>query len=172
MKRFVTIALALVMFLTLAATFCSCDGKDDSPAIEEAPAAERIKLTATNFEEYFAVNVLFDYQTVHLYRDIGDNDHYDIFCNATITTSPKGNYTYENVEVEYTLSYFGWTEPDPLYKRPQVSIGVDGYSEATFTMFKEDAIISNILDSTFESTRKSKGISFVNVTGTVIIPAE
>lgn len=165
MKKYLSIILTVAILLSLAALFSSCGNN------EEEPAPTYVYLTADNFNEYFAVNVSYDYQMVHLGQDSYGYDHYDIFCTVTITTAPNGDYKYSDASVEY--KYFrsqfpDWELPSSL-ATIAVNIGADGYSAASFVAVKRDT--TSIGEYTFDRTNKHVIISsYVNVSGCVIIP--
>ena len=179
MKKIITLILAFSMLLALTATFCSCSEEEEAATFcscseeEEAPADQRVKLTATNFEEYFAVNITYNYQMVHLYRDSSGDDYYDIFCTVTITTAPKGNYTYENVTILYNTSDIVLTPYWEVLSSVGAQIDVHGYSQATLLAIQKDVPDHNISLSMFErSSTNHMYLKFKSASGTVIIPAE
>ena len=165
MKKYLSIILAFVLCLSFSTLFSSCGNAD------EEPTPTYVYLTADNFNEYFAVNVSYDYQMVHLGQDNYGKDHYDIFCTVTITTAPNGDYKYSDASVEYIyrrINFQDWVLPSPL-TTIAVNIGADGYSSASFVAVKRDTTI--IGEYTFDTTNKHIDISsYVNVSGRVIIP--
>lgn len=164
MKKNISLFLALILLLFIPVFFVSCRNKE-----EQSPSY--VYLNKDNFDNYFAVNVSYDYQIIHLGQDSSARNHYDIFCTVTITTAPNGNYTYGAVEVEYKyqpVGLFGWEIPDPT-SLISVNIGADGYSSASFTAVMRDT--TNITKYTFKPTAKNLYLSYANISGIVYLPS-
>ncbi|MBE6586435.1 MAG: hypothetical protein E7645_07980 [Ruminococcaceae bacterium] len=162
--------LAVVLLFNICLSFSSCANEEYA-----VPSVTTYHLTAENFTDYLAVNITYDYNVVHTGYDSSGKDHYDIYCNVTISTSPKcnfrGDYIFNGASVTYIynpIGMFDWTRPSTLTNTISVDIGRDGYSEATFVMFLQDTTTINAY--TFESTNQDQNLKYVNVSGTVIFP--
>ena len=159
--------LAVICLLNMCILFSSC-----SEEKYLTPSYQTFELSSENFSDYLSVNVTYDYDVIYLGQEDLDINHYDIYCNVTIKTSPKcdymGDYKFVDASVSYSPDFIltsGWTLPNSI-SSISASISGDGYSETTFVIFKQD--VTHLNEYTFVSTNKDWNIDYTKVSGTVI----